>query len=72
MTLIALLARLQPELLPANQTGDYLPMRAASAQLAAQRLRNGLATFVALGVPLFLMLATSHRMVAVRAVAASR
>ena len=70
VTLIALLARLQPELLPANQTGDYLP-------IAQHRLNwplnywNGLATFVALGVPLFLTLATSHRMVAVRAVAAA-
>src|SRR3954453_516962 len=66
---LAVLSRLQPQLFPANETGDFLP-------IAQSRLNwplnywNGLAALCAIGVPLALAFAASHRSVLVRGAAA--
>src|SRR5829696_2097008 len=66
---LAVLSRLQPQLFPANETGDFLP-------IAQSRLNwplnywNGLAALCAIGVPLALSMAASHRSVIVRGLAA--
>ena len=64
-----MLSRLQPQLFPANETGDFLP-------IAQSRLNwplnywNGLAALCAVGLPLALAFAASHRFALVRGLAA--
>jgi hypothetical protein len=67
---LAVLSRLQPEIFPANETGQFL-------EIARSRLNwplnywNGLAALCALGLPLLLALAAGHSRVLVRGAAAA-
>jgi hypothetical protein len=67
---LAVLSRLQPEIFPANETGQFL-------EIARSRLNwplnywNGLAALCALGLPLLLALAAGHARVLVRGAAAA-
>jgi hypothetical protein len=70
IALLAVLSRLQPEIFPANQTGQFL-------LIAQHRLNwplnywNGLAALCALGIPVLLALAAGHARIVVRGVAAA-
>ena len=69
IALLAVLSRLQPELFPTNETGEFLP--AAVARLSwPLNYWNALAALCAIGLPVALFFAASHRSVLVRGVAA--
>lgn len=66
---LAVLSRLQPQLFPANETGNFLPIAQARLNWPLNYW-NGLAALCALGIPLLLALAASARSVFLRAAAA--
>lgn len=67
---LAVLSRLQPQLFPANETGNFLPIAQARLNWPLNYW-NGLAALCALGIPLLLALAASARSVFLRAAAAA-